>query len=121
MLTNVLGEPLQECGCNPMTGWFVDGFCRADKSDFGQHIMCCVMTETYLKYSFAQGNNLIDPIPELDFPGLIAGNHWCLCLKRWQQAWQDGVAPPVILESTDCSALQIISADILYSYQDSTT
>ena len=117
MPTNVLGKALKKCGCSPMTGWYLDGYCREDKSDFGNHVICCVMTEVYLKYTFSQGNNLIEPRSELQFPGLHPGDHWCLCLSRWQEAWQDGVAPPVILESTDYSALKVVSIDILLAFQ----
>ena len=117
MHTNVLGDALKECGCSPMTGWYLDGYCREDKSDLGHHVICCVMTETYINYTYAQGNNLIDPNHELDFPGLVPGDHWCLCLSRWEQAWKDGVAPPVILESTDISVLDIIPIHILSMHQ----
>ncbi|MAS27788.1 MAG: hypothetical protein CMN97_06005 [Synechococcus sp. NAT40] len=108
MLLNVFGEPLLECGCKPITGWYLDGYCRTDPSDLGNHSVCCIMTENFLSYTYSQGNNLIDPIPFLDFPGLKPGDHWCLCSSRWDQARRDGMAPPVMLESTDCSAARVI-------------
>ena len=116
MLINVLGEPLLPCGCKPLTGWYLDGFCRTDASDLGQHAICSVMTEKFLSYTCSQGNNLIDPNPMFDFPGLIPGDHWCLCVSRWEQARVDGMAPPVILKATDFSTLKIIPLEILSDY-----
>ena len=115
-LINVLGEPLLPCGCRTMAGWYQDGFCRTDDSDIGQHAICSVMTEGFLKYTFAQGNNLIDPNPIFQFDGLKAGDHWCLCVSRWEEARNDCMAPPVILESTHVSTLQAISLDILQGH-----
>ena len=113
MLTNIFGEPLLPCGCKPLTGWYLDGFCRTDASDLGQHAICSVMTDQFLSYTLAQGNNLKDPNPMFDFPGLKPGHRWCLCVSRWEQARVDGLAPPVILEATDSSALQIVPFEIL--------
>ena len=76
---NVLGEPLVVCGCDPMTGWHRDGFCETDANDHGQHSICCVMTDAFLRYSKAQGNDLSTPMPAFQFPGLRAGDHWCIC------------------------------------------
>ena len=112
-LVNVLGEPLHQCGCQPMAGWYQDGCCRTDDSDLGQHSICSVMTKEFLSYTLAQGNNLVDPNPMFDFYGLKPGDHWCLCLSRWEQARNDGLAPPVILKSTHISSLQIIPLEIL--------
>ena len=108
---NVLGKPLTSCSCSPMTGWIRDGYCRASHSDLGDHIICCVMTKSFLSYSKAQGNNLSTPIPEFNFPGLEPGNHWCLCASRWKEAYLDGMAPLVCLESTDIKALEIIGLE----------
>ena len=119
MLTNVLGEPLHQCGCKPMTGWYQDGYCRTDKSDLGHHAICCVMTDNFLTYTLSQGNNLIDPNPIFDFPGLKSGDHWCLCSSRWEQARKDGMAPPVILEATDYSMLDIIPLELLEMHRGS--
>ena len=113
MLTNIFGEPLLPCGCSPLTGWYLDGLCRTDSSDLGQHAICSVMTDQFLSYTLAQGNNLIDPNPIFDFPGLKPGDHWCLCVSRWEQARVDGLAPPVILEATDSSALKIVPFEII--------
>ena len=110
---NVLGEPLDQCNCKPMTGWFRDGSCRTDATDLGQHTICCVITETFLTYSKAQGNDLSTPVPAFGFPGLKPGDHWCVCAPRWKQAYEDGMAPPVRLQATEQSALKIIPLEVL--------
>jgi uncharacterized protein (DUF2237 family) len=116
MLVNLLGKPLKICGCSPRTGWYLDGYCKTDPSDLGNHSICSVVTDTFLKYTKSQGNNLIDPNLLMEFPGLKAGDHWCLCAERWEQARIDGVAPPVIIESTNLSATQVIPLNILKSF-----
>ncbi len=113
---NVLGEPLQSCSCEPITGWYRDGFCKTDASDLGQHTVCCVMTQSFLSYSKAQGNDLITPRIEYGFLGLKAGDHWCLCAPRWQQAYEDGMAPLVRLNATEISALQVIGLEPLLKH-----
>ncbi len=110
---NVLGEPLETCSCDPMTGWYRDGFCKTDQSDIGQHTVCCVMTKAFLTYSKAQGNDLITPVPEFGFLGLKPGDHWCLCAPRWKQAYEDGMAPRIRLRQTEISALSIIGIEIM--------
>ena len=110
---NVLGEPLEVSSCDPNTGWYRDGFCKTDQSDFGQHTVCCVMTQSFLTYSKAQGNDLTTALPEFNFNGLKPGDHWCLCAARWKQAYEDGMAPPVLLSSTEISALEIIGLELL--------
>ncbi|ABX08820.1 DUF2237 family protein [Prochlorococcus marinus] len=113
---NVLGEPLKICGCKPMTGWFRDGLCKADEADLGEHTICAVMTDSFLSYSKAQGNDLSTPMPEYSFPGLREGDHWCICARRWVQAYEDGVAPQIKLEATHQSVLSIISLDVLSNH-----
>ena len=110
---NVLGEPLVICGCDPMTGWHRDGFCETDADDHGQHSVCCVMTEAFLRYSKAQGNDLSTPIPAFQFPGLRPGDHWCVCASRWKQAFEDGMAPLVCLEATEDTALSVVTLEQL--------
>ena len=110
---NVLGDVLHTCSCEPMTGWYRDGSCRTDPSDLGRHSVCCVMTENFLTYSKAQGNDLSTPVPAFGFPGLKPGDHWCVCAPRWKQAYEDGMAPPVRLESTEQSTLEIIPLGLL--------
>ena len=116
MLVNVLGELLAQCGCKPLTGWYLDEFCRNDDSDLGQHSICSVMTENFLSYTLSRGNNLIDPNPIFDFPGLKPGDHWCLCISRWEQAMIDRMAPPVILESTEFATPNTIPLDTLENF-----
>lgn len=110
---NVLGGPLQTCSCAPLTGWFRDGSCRTSPDDSGRHTVCAVMTASFLSYGKAQGNDLITPQPGFGFPGLQPGDHWCVCASRWQQALLDGVAPPVVLEATEASALDLVRIDDL--------
>lgn len=110
---NVLGEPLVVCGCAPMTGWYRDGSCRTDAADLGRHTVCCVVNEAFLSYSKAQGNDLSTPVPAFEFPGLKAGDHWCVCAPRWLEAYEDGMAPPVRLQATEMSTLQVIPLEVL--------
>ena len=110
---NVLGEPLLVCGCEPMTGWMRDGHCRTNNQDHGRHTVCCVVSEPFLRYSQAQGNDLSTPVPAYGFPGLKPGDHWCVCAPRWLEAYEDGVAPPVLLASCEASTLEIIPLDVL--------
>ncbi len=110
---NVLGEPLSICGCQPMTGWFRDGLCRSDRSDHGRHTVCCVVNEAFLSYSRAQGNDLSTPMPAYQFPGLKPGDHWCVCASRWLEAYEDGMAPLVLLASCEASSLEVIPLEIL--------
>ena len=114
---NVLGEKIKVCSCAPMTGWFRDGFCNYDKNDGGNHSICCVMDDNFLKYSKSQGNDLITPMPIYSFPGLKDGDHWCICLDRWKQALLDGLAPKVILESTNIVVLESVPIEKLKEYQ----
>ena len=85
-ILNVLGEKLKICSCKPLTGWYRDGFCKYDSNDGGNHSICCVMDDNFLKYSKSQGNDLITPMPLYSFPGLKDGDHWCICVDRWRQA-----------------------------------
>lgn len=110
---NVFGEPLVPCSFAPLTGYFRDGCCKTDENDVGTHVVCAVMSEEFLEFSRSMGNDLITPRPEWRFPGLRAGDQWCLCANRWQQAYTAGVAPMVVLESTNYSVLGIIDLAVL--------
>ena len=103
---NVLGEPLQTCSTDPLTGWFRDGCCETQSADRGRHIVCAVVTDDFLAFSKARGNDLSTPRPEYRFPGLKDGDRWCLCLDRWREAQAAGVAPKVVLEATHQIALE---------------
>ncbi|MGE5503416.1 MAG: DUF2237 family protein [Actinomycetota bacterium] len=103
---NVLGGPLATCSTRPLTGFFRNGCCDTGPQDAGSHTVCVVVTEAFLKFSQAVGNDLSTPMPEYDFPGLKPGDRWCLCAPRWQQALEAGQAPQVILEATHEGALK---------------
>ena len=117
MEKNVLGEKLEICSCKPLTGWFRDGYCKYDSFDRGNHSICCVMNDNFLNYSKSQGNDLTTPMPEYSFPGLKNGDHWCICLERWKEARDDGLAPLVILEATNIIVLDSITLNELKKYQ----
>lgn len=117
---NVLGEPLTMCSTEPLTGWYRNGSCATGDMDTGTHVVCARVTEAFLAYSKSRGNDLITPRPEFDFPGLKAGDQWCLCALRWKEALMAGVAPPVQLASTHERALQFVTMDQLRSHAVST-
>ncbi|MBP5987146.1 MAG: DUF2237 domain-containing protein [Azonexus sp.] len=110
---NVLGGPLLTCSDKPVTGFFRDGCCNTSEDDFGSHTVCVVLTDEFLAYSKAAGNDLSTPRPEFDFPGLKAGQRWCLCAARWVEAYRAGKAPKVSLNSTNQAALEIVPLDLL--------
>ena len=110
---NVLGGPLEACCYAPKTGYFRDGYCRTDDSDHGRHVICAEMTAAFLEFTKEQGNDLSTPRPEFGFPGLKPGDRWCLCALRWKEAWEDNVAPPVILEACESSALEVVDLEAL--------
>lgn len=110
---NVLGGPLLTCSDSPVTGFFRDGCCNTSDDDFGSHTVCVVLTDEFLAYSKAAGNDLSTPRPEFDFPGLKAGQRWCLCAARWVEAWRAGKAPKVALNSTNQAALEVVPLDLL--------
>ncbi len=105
---NVLGTELKSCCTDPMTGFYRDGFCRTGADDAGRHTVCIRATDEFLEFSKAAGNDLSTPRPEFDFPGVKDGDKWCLCVTRWQEALEAGMAPPVVLEATHESALQVV-------------
>jgi uncharacterized protein (DUF2237 family) len=105
---NVLGTPLLTCSIDPLTGWFRDGCCRTGKGDQGVHVVCVRVSEAFLEYSKSRGNDLSTARPEYQFPGLKPGDRWCLCAARWQEAFEAGCAPHVVLEATHESALEFI-------------
>jgi uncharacterized protein len=110
---NVLGEPLQPCSADPMTGFYRDGTCTCGPEDAGLHAVCAVMTEEFLAQQRDVGNDLVTPIPAYQFPGLTPGDRWCVVAVRWLQAYQDGVAAPVVLASTSERALEVIPLPLL--------
>jgi uncharacterized protein (DUF2237 family) len=108
MAKNVLGGDLQPCCHDPLTGFYRDGSCNTGPGDFGVHVVCAQMTEEFLAFSRARGNDLSTPEPAYGFPGLNPGDRWCLCAERWQEAFAAGYAPPVVLEATHISALEFV-------------
>jgi hypothetical protein len=113
---NVLGSALEPCSMVPETGFLRDGNCRHIDRDPGRHEVCAVMTQAFLEYSRKQGNDLVTPRPEFDFPGLHPGDRWCVCLPRWIEARAAGNAPPVVLEATAEEVLDELSVDELQAY-----
>ena len=110
---NVLGEPLVPCSSDPLTGFFRDGHCNTCREDAGSHTVCAVMTDEFLALSKYLGNDLSTPRPEFDFPGLKAGDHWCLCAGRFLQAADEGCARRVSLSATHKGALEIVPMEVL--------
>ena len=102
---NVLGETLEPCSTAPMTGFFRDGCCNTSVQDRGSHTVCALVTEDFLAFSKARGNDLSTPMPDHGFPGLKPGDRWCLCAPRWQEALEAGKAPHVVLKATHEGAL----------------
>ena len=114
---NVLGTALVPCSYDPLTGYFRDGCCNTDASDLGSHLICVRVTEAFLAFSVARGNDLVTPRPEHRFAGLRAGDRWCLCANRWREALEAGAAPPVVLESSHLSALKFVTIDQLNKHR----
>ncbi|XZE18519.1 DUF2237 family protein [Pirellulaceae bacterium SH449] len=113
---NVLGQALQDCSTDPMTGFFRDGCCRSGADDVGLHLVCGIMTDEFLQFSKSRGNDLTTPLPQFHFPGLKAGDRWCLCVLRWKEAFEAGVAPKIVLESTHISTLEFVDLEDLQRY-----
>ncbi len=116
MALNVLGEDLQPCSFDPVTGYFRDGCCNTGSGDLGVHTVCAVMTEEFLSFSMACGNDLSTPRPEFGFAGLKPGDRWCLCAPRWQEAYDAGMAPQVILAATHELTLEWCDRAALLEY-----
>ena len=110
---NVFGETLKTCSTEPLTGYFRDGCCNTGKNDRGLHTVCAIVTDVFLDFSKARGNDLSTPLPQYSFPGLKEGDRWCLCSLRWKEAYENGVAPKVVLESTHEKTLEHIPMEWL--------
>lgn len=113
---NVLGEALVPCSLRPLTGYARSGACQTGPQDVGSHTVCAQVTEEFLEFSRSRGNDLITPIPEFDFPGLIPGDRWCLCAARWLEALKAGVAPPVVLSATHAKVRDQVELNLLKQY-----
>ncbi|TWD83432.1 hypothetical protein FB561_4595 [Kribbella amoyensis] len=113
---NVLGGPLDECGTEPMTGFFRTGCCATGPEDQGSHTVCAVMTAEFLAHQESIGNDLTTARPEYDFPGLRPGDRWCVVAVRWLQAYHAGVAAPVVLAATHARSLDTIPLSVLQAH-----
>ena len=113
---NVLGGDLDGCSVDPLTGWFRDGACRTGPDDHGSHTICAVVTDAFLAHQQAIGNDLATPRPEFYFPGLSAGDRWCVTAPNWLRAHQDGAAAPVVLAATNEKVLEVVPLEVLRAY-----
>ncbi|KAA5607018.1 DUF2237 domain-containing protein [Roseospira marina] len=114
---NVLGTRLEPCSLRPLTGFFRDGCCNTSADDVGSHTVCAVMTLEFLEFSRRAGNDLVAPRPDAGFPGLQQGDRWCVCATRWLEAFEVGMAPPVVLEATHERALEVLELQELKAYR----
>ena len=110
---NVLGGPLASCSDEPLTGFFRDGCCNTGPEDVGLHVVCAKVTQAFLDFARRHGNDLITPAPHYGFPGLKPGDRWCVCVGTWRQAYEAGVAPPVVLAATHEETLAVVPLDLL--------
>lgn len=116
MSKNVFGDNLESCCMDPITGFFRTGNCDTSIEDTGMHTVCVEITDDFLEFSKAAGNDLSTPNPAYDFRGLKEGDRWCLCLSRWVQAYEAGMAPRIYLKATHISALEFIDMDVLQKF-----
>lgn len=110
---HVLGGELEPCSSDPLTGWLRDGSCATTTEDRGSHTICAVMTREFLEHQRGIGNDLVTPVPQFRFPGLVPGDRWCVTARNWLRAYHDGAAAPVVLASTHASALEIVPLEVL--------
>lgn len=113
---NVLGQPLESCGGDPLTGFYRDGCCNTGPDDAGVHTICCVVNEGFLETSARQGNDLSTPMPQYGFPGLRPGDRWCVCATRWLEAQRAGAGCPVVLEATHEATLEYVPFELLLQF-----
>ena len=110
---NVLGEPLEVCSLEPLTGFYRDGYCNTGPEDLGSHTVCTVVTAEFLEHQKAIGNDLSTPYPQYGFPGLKPGDRWGVCAGRWLQSFEAGIEAPVVLAATNEAALTIVPREAL--------
>ncbi len=113
---NVLGQPLESCSTDPLTGFYRDGCCHTGSDDLGVHTVCCIVTKEFLEVSARLGNDLSTPMPQFGFPGLRPGDRWCVCAARWLEVHRAGAPCPVLLEATHEATLEIIPFEILLQF-----
>jgi uncharacterized protein len=115
---NVVGGELLSCSAEPMTGFYRDGCCATGAEDVGSHTVCALMTDEFLRFSAAAGNDLSTPRPDWGFPGLVAGDRWCVCAARWLEAFDAGCAPRVVLAATHARALDVVPIEALLAHAE---
>ncbi|MDG1053676.1 MAG: DUF2237 domain-containing protein [Flavobacteriaceae bacterium] len=113
---NVFGEALQVCGTTPMTGAYRNGCCDTGPFDAGTHTVCAVVTDEFLQFSKSKGNDLTRAYPQYNFPGLVAGDYWCLCVSRWLEAYRAGIAPKINLAATHQKTLDYVSLEVMTTF-----
>lgn len=113
---NVFGKALKTCSDDPLTGFFRDGCCNSSVNDLGEHTVCAILSDKFLKFSLSKGNDLVTPRKEFNFPGLMEGDRWCLCVDRWIEAYKNACAPRIILEATNIDVLKKIDIEILKKF-----
>ena len=113
---NVFGRALKTCSNDPLTGFFRDGCCNSSFNDQGEHTICAIVSDKFLNFSLSKGNDLVTPKKEFNFPGLIDGDRWCLCVDRWIEAYQNECAPRIVLEATNINVLKKIDIEILKKF-----
>jgi len=116
-MRNVLGTELKSCCNDPITGFLRDGFCSTNQTDRGTHVVCAIITDDFLSFTNSKGNDLATPMPEYGFPGLKKGDRWCLCVLRWKEAYEAGMAPPLKLNATHEETLNYVPMDILEKFR----
>jgi uncharacterized protein len=113
---NVLGQPMECCCTNPLTGYYRNGWCETGEMDLGTHVVCAQVTAEFLAFTRSRGNDLSTPIPAYQFPGLRPGDKWCLCVSRWKEALAAGCAPPIQLAATHEATLQVVALEVLQEH-----
>ena len=113
---NVLGGPLEPCGTDPLTGFYRDGCCSTGPEDLGSHTICAVVTAEFLDHQRRIGNDLVTPVPEYRFPGLAPGDRWCVTAMNWARAYNEGLAAPVVLSSTNEAVLSVVPLSALQEH-----
>jgi uncharacterized protein len=113
---NVLGDPLEPCGTDPLTGFYRDGCCSTGPEDLGRHTICAVVSAEFLEHQRSIGNDLVTPVPAFRFPGLHPGDRWCVTATNWLRAHRDGAAAPVVLASTHERTLEVVPLEVLQQH-----
>ena len=113
---NIFRETIEECSCDPLTGFFRTGCCDTSDRDHGSHTVCALMTEDFLQFSISRGNDLSTPVPQYNFPGLKEGDKWCLCANRWLEAYESDSAPAIIAKATNIKTLEIIPLELIKEF-----